>query len=290
MTVVTAPPATPPTVGLVVSARTNLDNEAGGDWERGLTYAPETCGGYRGLADCSDADTDHSEPPGDTVDHRPWLLQVDEECTTIGLDVAALDARLGRRLAAIESYAIARELWTGELTAADATVANTGLTDADPEYRRPNGYLARPEAVVLASAAVSVNAGMGMLEQAVGDALHGQQAMIHVPRIAAPFVEPRLRVAGNLRMTVTDQSAVIDAGYPNTGPDGTKAPNGSAWLYATGPVVVRRGAVYSDTDDMAQTIDTRNNRITRRVQRLVAAHFDPCALFAVRIITEGTTS
>jgi hypothetical protein len=259
-TVVAAPRATIPPHSLIRAAVTNLDGEPG--WERGLTYAPETPGGYRALAACTAAEFDDLEAtaPTPVVDYEPWELHVEHPChTTFGLDRPYLEEQLGRALDATESYAIARELWNGDLT--------RGSDDADGEPL-PNLSLVDGPTVLNGGAPVRPRLALGLLEKAVGDALRGSIAYLHTDRVVQQFLGHDLTRDGNLITTRVGNLVVADAGYPGTGPGGVTPADGVGWLYGTGPVVVRRSTVFPAFPD-AQTIDTRNNSIT--LDR--AAHF-----------------
>lgn len=271
-TIVPTPPAAPPLHSLVRSALTNRDADP--DWERGLTYAPEAVGGYRALSGCTAQMLDYgSEAVPQIVDYRPWELMVVDPCTTtFGYREEEVTGRLNRAVDATESYAIAHEMWTGDLTNADAA--------ADPDLT-PNTSLTRDPTVVGAGP-VSARRGLGLLEEAVGDALHGQQATLHISRAARPFLIELVKV-GNLLFTNIDNQIIADAGYPGTGPEGTTADPDVAWLYATGPVVVRRSPLFYGPTAPAETIDTETNTIRRTAGKVVAATFDPAYLFAVAI-------
>jgi hypothetical protein len=152
-TVVAAPQATPPVHSLVRSAITNVDAEPG--WERGLTYAPETPGGY-----------------------RAWM-----RCTT-------------------ETY------------------ANLSLVDGP--------------VILNAGAPVKVHRALGIVEQALGEALRGERAYVHLSRETLALFG-YLTVAGNLLSSFSGNLIVADAGYPGTAPIGTADAPGVAWIYGPGP-------------------------------------------------------
>lgn len=272
-TVVASPQLREPGHSLVRAAITNLDGEAG--WERGLTYAPETPGSYRAASGCSAQELDHTREAVPTVGYMPWELLVEDPCDRLWqYDRAEVTGRLRRAVAAVESFAIARELWTGELAKLDAAEAPDGDMAG-------NLYLGKAPEVVSAEP-VSPKRGLGLLEQAAGEALTGGQAFLHVPRLARPYL-PELVKTGDLLTTNIGNMIVADAGYPNQAPDGEDAPEaGVAWVYATGPVVVRRSPIQDDAED-AQIIDTETNRILRRAWRRVAATFDSAAHFACPI-------
>ena len=267
---VSPPPAVVPLHSLVRSANTGLDGEEG--WERGLAYLPEAVGGYAALPGCSAASINQEIDLPPVVEYVPWELQVEEPChTTFAYDEAAVTARLERVTNAIESYAIARELMTGELARADDTAGgDMGV----------NVYLAKDPEVV-AAAPVSPARAIGLLEEAAGDALHGQQATIHVPRVARPYLwSTGTQQQGYLFLTSIGSLLISDAGYVNTAPGGAAPADGVGWIYATGPTVVRRSPLTMYATEPGQTVDPRTNSITRRANKRVAAHFDTRALFA----------
>jgi hypothetical protein len=174
--IVPAPPLTAPPHSLVRAADTTRDADP--DWQKGLQYAPEEPGGYVARASwCADAaadDVDHLRGVPDTVDYEPWEAEFWDPCElTVGYRAEEVTARLRRIADATESYAIARELWTGELA---------------PPFGLPNASLANGPTVVSAGTAVSPKRGLGLLEEAVGDALMGQQAFIHCARAARPYL------------------------------------------------------------------------------------------------------
>jgi len=272
---VTPPPAAAPPHSLIRAALTNRDGDADGNWVRGLAYVPETCGGYRAISDCTAEEVDHGAG-GDVpaqVDYRPWDLQVQDPCaTTFGYSEEVVTDRLRRAADAIESYAIARELWEGELAQAEAAASGND----------PNLYLAQ-DPTVIGSSAVSPRRGLGLLQQHAGDAFHGQQVFLHIAREALPMFGPDLIKVGNLLYTNLDNVVVADAGYTGTPPDGTSAAANVSWIYATGPVVVRRTPLVVDSANEAEIIDTRLNTLRRTAGKRVAATFDTCAYFAVPV-------
>lgn len=56
------------------------------------------------------------------------------------------------------------------------------------------------------------------------------------------------------------------------------------WMYATSPVVVRLDEIYTDT-----LVDHTANEIIHVADRLFAAYFDPCSLFAIQITDPAPT-
>lgn len=269
---VPAPPAGVPPHSLIRAAVTNRDADP--DWTRGLAYAPETVGGYRAISDCTAEEVDYGAegPTAEPVTYRPWDLQVQDPCASVfGYDEQAITDRLRRAAESVQSFAIARELWAGDLTRAEVA-ANPGLDT--------NLYVTKAPTVVSATP-VSPKRGLGLLEQAAGEAFHGQQVYVHVARAAYGYLDTQK--VGQLLYTKLDNVVVADAGYPGTPPEGTAAADGVAWVYATGPVVVRRTPFVPDGADLAEVLDARTNTLRRTGSLRVAATFDTAAYFAVPI-------
>jgi hypothetical protein len=270
-TVVIAPQARPPVHSLIRAAVTNADNEP--DWERGLTYAPETPGGYRAWLRCSNETLDERTDRTATVDYEPWEAQFVHPCpSTFGYDRQRREDELRRAVDATESFAIARELWTGALTRA---AADAGDLDT------PNLSLVDGPTVLNGGAPVPVQRALGMIEQAVGEALRGQQAYIHLARETLSLFG-YLQAAGNLLTSWSGNLLVADAGYPGTSPIGETDADGVSWIYATGQVVVRRTPLFAAGPD-AEVIDTATNTIYLHGSKVVAATFDRSAHFAVPV-------
>jgi hypothetical protein len=281
--VVPAPRAEAPRVGLVVSA----DPPPAGDddrWTEGLAYEPETCVGFTTVAACT-AD-DMGDPDARTVgnvDYVPFVVLVEDACTTLSGDRGVRD-RLRRQLDQVTSYAIAAELWTGTVAQAESY---------------PNLYLTAPDTAaapfdVVTASAQPMHIALGLLEQALGDCLHGQRGMIHVPRLALPDASrlTAFRRSGSVLLTDVDNIVVPDAGYPvgsGAEPDGQAAATATqAWIFATGMVTVRQTAPTVVPDLDSQAVRTRDNRRIYRAWRTVAATFDPCCRLAALVdLTAG---
>lgn len=274
---VTAPRAEAARMGLVVSAASPPQGE-GDDWVRGLTYQPETCGGYTTVGACTNADRGAviREVPT-PVDYVPWAVEASDACTTMGGE--ADEARLRRRLDQRTSYALARELWLGEQAAADAS--------PNLAFVKPTSAAA-PMTILAAGAALNMRRAIGELEAGLAGCLHGQRGMIHVPSLAGSAVGGFVERTGQLLTTkVGDHLVVVDAGYPTgagSQPNGQTDPAaGRVWLFATPVVVVRRGPVVIEGATDAAAVNISTNLRSRRAWRPVAATHDPCCRLAVQV-------
>ena len=223
------------------------------------------------LDPCGPGRADHAgDDLDDVVQAWPFTIDVEETCSTFGLD--DLQARAEARMAAVESAAIGRELWTGELA-----------TEADHDI---NPRLAAGAAVrdLAPGGAVKGKTAIGLLEQALAGAFGGELGAIHVTPSAFAFL-PAPTASGDLLLTQRGTRVVADAGYPGTGPDGADPAAGESWVYATARPSVRRGPIVTDgppADAIASV-----NELTYTAQRDAWVAF-PGSVFAVRlIITEG---
>lgn len=90
-------------------------------------------------------------------------------------------------------------------------------------------------------AALLPEAGIGLLESHMARNYAGQ-GIIHIPRIVATLASAKgaLKLDGNVLYTELRTPVAAGAGYdyPNLGPDGSAAPEGEKWIYATGWVVL----------------------------------------------------
>ena len=88
---------------------------------------------------------------------------------------------------------------------------------------------------------------------------------------------------GSLR-TLAGNCAIIGAGYSalNTGPGGTPADPGTAWLYITGPLVIRRGPVDTIPGQPGQSVNTRTNDRRVLVERTYVVG-TTCTVCAIQI-------
>lgn len=236
-----------------------------GRWENGLAWRSERCFTAQGFGVC-DPDPDPVEPaPFNLESVYPQGYVVADECTTLGGDMD--EDRVRRQAEATASYQVARELWTGALTA-----ANPAIVEGSP-YVNPS---LDSGATVVASTATGVAARLAILEQRAMDSAVGQQVFLHVPPHLVLPLGNLLRMSGDLLVTPLGNVVVADAGYPGSGPAGT----GTEWAFATGPVAVRLTTI-EVIRDMASTLDRTTNRRKLWARREFAAAFDACTHFAI---------
>lgn len=147
-------------------------------------------------------------------------------------------------------------------------------------------YLAGPDTEVLTpgSGVLGFVDALGWLEGALGERL-GAVGTIHASRYLAPTFAANWQVAiqGNsrtTRSTTVGTKVVFGSGYPAVGPDGKPPAAGTSWLYASGPVVVRRGPMIT-VEVSAASSATATNQVTVVTERQYVIEMD-CPLLAVQ--------
>lgn len=279
---VTPPAAGTPETSLLISVPVvDVTGDRADEFRTGVTYLPESSAGYRLLSQCLGEPVDHYEGAvSPAFGARVVTVEFPDVCElTRGRDPVEADARVRRLVAAQESFAVARELWTGELS--------HGEEADDPALTEGIGKAPRlvdvAPANVLSAAPVSPKRAVGMLQAAVGRAARGGRPFLHASPEAEPYLDSLTRT-GNLLTTRQGSVVVVDAGYPGTAPATEADPNGVdpadgvSWLYATGRV-----GVWRSTIETVEGYDTAHNRAALVGLRSYVPAFDPAVLFAVPI-------
>lgn len=260
-------PAQPPKYGLLVATDTPIGDAliAGGpeqsspaEWAQGVKWAPEQFhgGGIVGL-DCMGRTPDELQFGDNAVINTadPFVVYASDQCSTFGFEGRDPWGRARRQLEATQSFHIAREFQLGTLRDADG-LANPALVDA---------------LEISPSPATPLNA-LAELEGAIADRFAGARAMIHcTPQTltllmgAGPCIVP----AGQKWLTALGSIVVADAGY--------QAVDGTEWMYATGLVRVRLGAVITipnSADERSAWTDRATNDTKVVAQRLALVQVD----------------
>lgn len=193
-------------------------------WEmHGVVYQTEGCTSAAALWEPECPPGEDPNPPnadkvfaelGDVVEGLPFLIYEGVRCPMMTVDEAR--TRAERRFAHHEQFMV-EQRFHAEILRTDATTL--------------------PGTPSLAKA-------VGLLEDYIAET-YGGIGVIHVPReFGALFAKESLSRRDGARMrSPLDNLLAFGAGYANADPDGDVAAAGNGWLYATGPVVVRRGEV-----------------------------------------------
>lgn len=94
---------------------------------------------------------------------------------------------------------------------------------------------------------------------------------------------------GNVGQMTADGSGLTGGTTPavnvaTTTPGVDPSVQAGVWMYATSPVVVRLDTIHTDS-----LVDHQANEIIHTADRLFAAYFDPCSLFAIQITDPAPT-
>lgn len=184
-----------------------------------------------------------------------------------------------------------RRLVANMQNCAQTTVEQTYMTGALGNQ----SFLANPDCEVLGDPAAPLNLvqGLAALESHLGKNYCGV-GVIHAPAALAPVAARYNQITGTIGQPRTWRGTrwAFGAGYEaNVGP-GTQAaptpvpaPDGVAWLYATGRVAVWRSPIFVPNDDQLDgSFNTRTNEVVMYAEQLFAvSHECVCAAVPVTI-------
>ena len=222
-----------------------LDDESPGDESPGAPAQKEFCR----------PETEHAEP---------ITVYAGAECSSLGWSYAEARAHAEASLALGEQEAVEAGFWSSKLA-----MEATDLTPAEGP--------------------VNIAQGVAALEGCLAES-YGGRGVLHVPAGAAAILgccnlvheDP---ASGNLR-TLAGNGVIIGAGYSamNTGPGNLPAGAGTAWLYITGPVVIRRGPADTVPDQPGPSVNTRTNDRRVLVERTYVVG-TTCTVCAIQVVT-----
>jgi hypothetical protein len=273
-----------PTAGLevapfgILSPATTVYNHEDSFWTSGITYENQDAGLVIANGSILGANPIESVNVIDNTDssehfktYYPFDVKASVKVSTMGTNPAEIEASAQNALGIVMQKAIEIEFWNGDIAK---------LLDSDNDNR----YLASAQAVDVtptAGTGVKVRYGLGLLEQALGDAPLGSKGVIHAPRIVGSVLN--LEKDGKKLVTPVGNDFVSGVGYSLKGPNGAVAGTGKAWMYATGPVSVRIGPTIVTPEKLNQAINTRINEIQYYVDGSAAVTWATTDLYAVLV-------
>lgn len=255
--------------------------EAEERWANGVSVYPypDELGA---IHDACSAGTFREKGTGGTVPNPEFgamTVWVAETCSSFGIFGEGLSAaeaqdrfvaRASSVFGAVESTAVEREFLAG-----DVLGTQPFLADGDGTFPA-------------ASTAQTVVEGFALLEAEI--AASGRRGLIHIsPAVAIAASYRRILFedarAGVLR-TINGTTVVPGAGYQDASvhPAGKSAASGTQeWIYATGPVDVRRSETFVIPGDLSQALDRATNTITYLVERAYAVDWDTVVQASVKV-------
>lgn len=192
----------------------------------------------------------------------PLTVYAGAECSTLGWSYDAARWHAEATMALGEQQALEAAFWRTTLT--------TKAIDLTP-----------------AAGPVTVPQGVAALEGCLAEG-YGGVGTLHVPAGVAALLGccnvVREDPATGVLRTLAGNCAVIGAGYSamNTGPGGTPAEPGTAWLYITGPLVIRRGPPLTIPDQAGASVNYRTNDRRVLVERTYVVG-TTCTVCAIQI-------
>lgn len=276
----------------VVEARYDADDR---HWRNGITYQ-DICnmGGttYDPFCLASGTGTTPALKAANvfntTYGATPFTVVAEVDCSPVGYSQDEQRARGIDALTRVEPYQVELAFWTGQAggdanivyphLAADAAVTDTTIL--------PNATLQCAATPVSGVAAFEVVEAIGRLEAAMGACYNGQ-ITLHVPLVLAERFISSAMVAPNgpVMMTKTGNKVAFGAGYPGTNPSQAATPVGTAWVYATAPVVAYRSA--PETFAFREEFDRSSNTVKTIVERTYLLAFPCCCIYAVPVLLGG---
>ena len=212
--------------------------------------------------DCGSPGT-KAEPPEPTLkEFDPFTAYADWLCGPLGMTPAEREAKSRMALDCAEDRQIEDFFYQNYLSGGGAIALNTEGT------------------------AVSLAAGVGMLEAAMGLA-HCGEPTIHAPReIGALAARFNLTYgSGSILRTPLGSPWIFGSGYGNEAPDGGITVSGVAWLYATGPIYLIQSEVFMVPPTFADALNRTNNEVRWEASRTSLVAEDSCVLYAVAVLT-----
>jgi len=249
-------------------------------WENGIQYQVSTCVETKTWAVTCGTDPERADKTFDQtfdlVEGTPFVSYLGVQCALPGHTLEEYSANVFNALDLCEQRTVERTFWTGD-QGNDPHLAN-GVYDA---VTNPNGVHVLADSNLTP---LGVMQGVAALEDWLGNNYCGV-GVLHAPRGLAPYAANfRLIDGTNPRLnTPLGTHWAFGAGYSvNTGPDGTTAEAGTAWIYATGQVNVWRSQIWMQPGDLEQAFNRRTNDVEIIAERAFVITRE-CGIAAVRV-------
>lgn len=200
----------------------------------------------------------------------PFTVYAKFECSPIG--IADANKIATEALAKSETWQVERSFWTGQVDG--KMIAFPHLT-ANAEVDDAQGIMIQTAAVTVTGTAVDVATGLGLLEKQLADCYNGV-GVIHVPAQLLPTLDAwgLVKAQSGVLKTLNGNLVAVGAGYTGSSPAGATAAAGTAWMYATGAVMMYRGEVKIAT--LSESINRANNTVKMIAERTYVLGWDCC--------------
>jgi hypothetical protein len=248
--------------------------EGDGRWLNGVTLDPAPCGCVDDGFDPACDDTpptimgdEYPEGEAPSLDFDPFMVAKIRRCSVMGL--GPFDEFVADLQAAFDA---------GQGAAVEHEFATSTLVNTNPGLESEGS-------TILDESALGMTDAFAALEGAIADSCRA--GVIHATPAAATWAARLNLIArdGQVLRTMLGTPVAVGAGYTGDGPGGDPAPEGGAWLYATGPIRVRLGDVHRYPEDLSG-ISRSINRLIVRVERPALVEWDRC-LHAAQLAALG---
>jgi len=257
-------------------------------WQMGITWE-DVCGGTGVVLDpCTTSApgvtgvaTKQATTSRSFWGATPFTVYAEVDCAPIDF-YENREALMTQALNRFESFQVERTFWTGLAPernnsggVANGVFPHLAANAAVIEQNIGPEVTLQQAATVPTGVALNVTDALGALEQALANCLNGT-GIIHVPQALAPTMALLLQRQGNRLYTPNGNIVAIGAGYPGTSPAGATPALGTAWMYATGPVVAYRDAPNIRLMDGAAPVDRTVNNVKAIIERTYVLGYDCC--------------
>lgn len=250
-------------------------------WENGIQYQSETCADPSTWAvTCPDDDEREAKEATlelPLVNGTPFVAYLGINCSLPGKTLEEFARLVRNALELCEQRAVEHTFWTGDM-GNDPHLAN-GVYDPDTN---PDGVEILGDS---GTTALGVMQGVGALESWLGENYCGI-GVLHAPRGLAAYAAHFNLIkdgSGSQLLTPLRNRWAFGGGYViNTGPDGTPAEEGTAWVYATGQVNIWRSEIWIQPDQLRQAFALRTNTVEMFAERAFVITKE-CRTAAVRV-------
>jgi hypothetical protein len=289
----------PPTFDLrkfgLLSVVQDRSTAADQHWQNGVTWQ-DLCGmagtTYSGCLSAGTVTTTggakSSNVHRSTFGATPFAVVAELDCSPVGYSDQERQADAAAALTRNEAFQVEGAFWTGR-AGGDAGIVFPHLASAeavvDPNITIMSVTLQCAASTVSGSVVLDVVEGLQRLEYQMAQCYSGQLTL-HVPSVLGEALIQWGVIApqGEQMLTKTGHLVALGGGYPGTSPSGVATPN-VAWVYATGPVFMYRGA--PETFRFYQMLDRTNNTLKAIVERPYVLGYSCCCLGAVPLALGG---
>lgn len=262
----------PPKYGLLQAAEAAAsgvsiitDVDAGGRerWGNGVEVFPYPPDPAKSWNACALGTFRQSKDSGTTVvnpQFDPMIIYIAEHCSAVRIDQDSYTQRATAALAAVESAAVATEFMRG-----DELPLNPNLGNSTRLVLLNGGAVTSP-----------TNA-LALLEWAIAQSQRA--GIIHMtPSLMAALGQLKWDNSTGVVRTPAGTVVVPEAGYSRQGSwapvGGAQAHGTQEWMFATGPIEIRRTEMFVVPERIDQAINRTTNDVTYRAERYYLVDWD----------------